>query len=83
MSKAPALAKVASTPVRAPQGPAVLGCPECACWFQPQPVRSASDGQTLYSIGTCRRRAPAMGNGGRGVWPLTLSTEGCADGVPT
>ena len=57
----------------------LLSCSDCGCWLDPKPI---SSGDESRGIGTCRRRPPVLGYGGRGAWPLTLSTEGCGDGVP-
>jgi hypothetical protein len=81
MAKAPQraveVALVAAPPEVKPMP--VLSCADCGCWVHPKPISADDDPR---AIGTCRRRPPVLGYGGRGVWPLTLSTEGCGDGVP-
>jgi hypothetical protein len=67
--------------VKVPYGGGIMAdylCRTCAFWeggvFREE--RHASITQF------CRRRAPAVGDNGRGSWPLTLNGDGCGDWVP-
>lgn len=60
----------------------LLACADCALWEARYPIFRASPRKRVGTLGLCRAKPPALGEGGKTGWPQTQNTDGCGEGEP-